>query len=160
MNASENTEVRNLPGCTVAYQTFKGTLPSIESATSLVRSWAVTMGYTPQGPMAVEVTGDPGDDLAQEYEIEVQLPVPDTAKADPSDKVQIKRFEQTEAAVMTLHGPHDLTNFATPLAQMREWLRGQNIESGQVVRWVEITDPTKVGPEEQITEVQCLVTRR
>jgi len=159
MVATNDAEFRSLPGCTVAYQTFKGTLPSIEAAASAVRSWAVTMGYTPQGPMAIEIAGEPGTDLAQEYEIEVQLPVPDTAKADPSDRVQIKRFEPTDAAVMTLRGPHELSNFGEPVARMHGWLQSQNLQTSNVVRWVEITDPTKVSPEEQVTEVQYLVTR-
>lgn len=160
MVATTAIEVRHLEGATIAYQAFHGTIPSIESVTSGVRSWVVTMGYTPQGPVAVEITGEPSEDLAQEYDIEVQLPVSDNARSHPSDKVQVKRFEPTDAVVMTLRGPHELTKLAEPLARMKEWMRDQNIEPGPVVRWVEVTDPAKVSPEEQITEVQYLVGRR
>jgi hypothetical protein len=110
--------------------------------------------------MAVEVTGEPTEDLAQEYDIEVQLPVNENARSHPSDKVQIKRFEPTDAVVMTLRGPHELTKLAEPLARMKEWMRAQNIEPGPVVRWVEVTDPAKVSLEDQVTEIQYLITRR
>jgi DNA gyrase inhibitor GyrI len=155
----QEIEVRRLPGGQIAYQTFHGTIPSIESATSSVRSWAVTMGYAPQGPMAVEVHGTPTSDLTAEYDVEVQLPVGDNAKAHPSDKVQIKPFEETDAVVMTLRGPAELTHLAEPLEGMRRWMQENGIASNEVVRWVEITDPAKVSPQDQITEVQSLVAR-
>jgi effector-binding domain-containing protein len=157
MVATTDIERRHLDGATIAYQQFRGTVPSIESVTSGVRSWVVTMGFKPQGPMAIEVTGEPSEDLAQEYDVEVQLPVSDNAKSHPSDKVQIKRFEPADAVVMTLHGPHELTKLAAPLARMTEWMQGQNLQPGPVVRWVEVTDPAKVSPEEQVTEVQYLL---
>lgn len=159
MVSATDVQIRHLGAGNIAYQTFRGTLPSIESAISGVRSWAVTMGYKPQGPVAVEVTGVPTDDLTQEYDIEVQLPLGPEAKAHPSDRVQIKPFQETDAVVMTLHGPHEMTHLAEPLRQMQEWMQGQNLQPGPVVRWVELTDPTKVTPDEQQTEVQYLVTR-
>jgi hypothetical protein len=107
--------------------------------------------------MAVEVTGEPSEDLTQEYDIEVQLPVSDNAKSHPSDKVQIKRFEPADAVVMTLYGPNELTKLAEPLARMKEWMQGQNLQPGPVVRWVEVTDPAKVSLEEQVTEIQYLL---
>jgi effector-binding domain-containing protein len=76
-------ERRRLPAGTVAYRQYHGTIPSIESVTSAVRSWVVTMGYKPQGPTAVEIAGTPSGDLGEEYAIEVQLPVGEHAKADP-----------------------------------------------------------------------------
>jgi len=157
MVAATEIEIRHLDGGNIAYQRFHGTIPSIETATSSVRSWVVTMGYKPEGPMAVEVSGEPSTDLSQEYDIEVQLPVGANAKADPSDHVQIKPFEATDAVVMTLRGPYELTGIGAPLAQMREWMSGRSLQTGDVVRWVEITDPAKVSPGEQLTEVQCLV---
>jgi effector-binding domain-containing protein len=153
----EAIERRRLPAGTVAYRQYHGTIPSIESVTSSVRSWVVTMGFTPQGPMAVEITGTPSADLAEEYDIEVQLPVGENAKADPTDAVQVKPFVATEAVVLTLRGPYELTNIAEPLARMRAWCAAQGLQPSDVVRWVEITDPTKVAPEEQRTEVQFLL---
>ena len=155
----QEIEVRRLPAGKVAYQTFHGTIPSIESVTSSVRSWVVTMGFKPEGPMAVEIHGTPNTDLTQEYDIEVQLPVAENAKAHPSDKVQVKPFEETDAVVMTLRGPHELIHLAEPLEEMRRWMQEKGIAAGDVVRWVEITDPAKVSPQEQITEVQFLMTR-
>lgn len=159
MTATEEIEVRHLEPHTVAYQCFHGTLASIESATSSVESWVVTMGYRPEGPTAVEITGEPTDDRTQEYDIEVQMPVGSNANAHPSDRVQIKPFEATDAVVMTLRGPCDLASAAEPLSRMKEWMRGRNLEPGPVVRWVEVTDPAKVAPADQITELQYLVTR-
>ena len=159
MTTSDEIEIRRLDEHTVAYQAFHGTLASIETMTSSVESWVVTMGYRPQGPVAIEVTGEPSDDRTAEYDVEVQLPVPANAKAHPSDRVQIKPFEPTDAVVMTLRGPWDLTNFSEPLARMKEWMRGQNLEPGSVVRWVEVTDPAKVAPADQVTEVQYLLRR-
>ena len=153
----QSIEVRRLPATMVAYQQFHGTIPSIESVTSSVRSWVVTMGYAATGPMAVEIQGTPSDNLAEEYDIEVQLPVSDNAKADPSDRVQIKPFVETDAVVMTLRGPFELTNIGEPLARLREWISGRNLTTNDVVRWVEVTDPAKVTLEEQVTEVQFLV---
>lgn len=155
----QEIEVRRLPAGQVAYQTFRGTIASIESITSSVRSWVVTMGYKPEGPMAIEITGSPTDDKAAEYDVEVQLPVGANAKADPSDRVQIKPFAESEAVVMTLRGPYDLTNIAEPLGQMRQWVQQKGLQTSDVVRWVEVTDPTKVALEEQTTEVQFLVAR-
>lgn len=153
----QQIEVRRLPAGQIAYQTFHGTIPSIESATSTVRSWVVTMGFQPQGPMAVEIPGTPTADLTAEYDIEVQLPVGENAKAHPSDKVQVKPFAETDAVVMTLRGPHELTNLAQPLEEMRRWMQENGFAPGEVVRWVEVTDPAKVTPQEQVTEVQFLV---
>ncbi len=157
VDQDEPIAVRQLPAGTVAYRQFHGTIPSIESVTSSVRSWVVTMGFTPQGPMAVEITGTPSAALSEEYDIEVQLPVGENAKADPSDMVQVKAFTATEAVVLTLRGPYELTHIAEPLARMREWSAAQQLQPSAVVRWVEITDPTKVSPEEQTTEVQFLL---
>ena len=161
MVASQNQqiEVRRLPSGQVAYQTFHGTIPSIASVTSSVRSWVVTMGFQPEGPMAVEVLGTPSTDLTAEYDIEVQLPVGANAKAHPSDKVQVKPFAETDAVVMTLYGPHELTHLAEPLDDMRRWMQDKSLPAGEVVRWVEITDPAKVSPQEQVTEVQFLMNR-
>ncbi len=153
----EQIEVRPLPAATIAYQPFHGTIPSIESVTASVRSWVVTMGYTPQGPMAVEIHGTPSTDLSEEYDVEVQLPVDDRATAHPTDKVQIKPFAATDAVVMTLQGPYELTHIGEPLARLREWITAQGLRTSSVVRWVELTDPTKVTPDEQRTEVQFLV---
>ncbi len=155
----QQIEVRRLPAGQVAYQTFHGTIPSIESVTSSVRSWVVTMGYKPEGPMAIEIMGSPTEDKTSEYDIEVQIPVGASAKADPSDRVQIKPFAEAEAAVMTLRGPHELTGIAVPLAQMREMIQQKGLQTGEAVRWVEVTDPTKVGLDEQKTELQILVNR-
>jgi effector-binding domain-containing protein len=159
MVSTSDIQVRHLPGGNVAYQTFRGTIPSIEAVISSVRSWAVTMGFKPAGPVAVEVTGVPTDDLTQEYDMEVQLPLGPEAKSHPSDRVQIKPFAETDAVVMTLHGPHELTRLAEPLGELQEWMQGQNLQPGPVVRWVEITDPAKSGQDEHITEVQYLVSR-
>jgi effector-binding domain-containing protein len=150
-------ERRQLPAGSIAYQQFHGTIPSIESVTASVRSWVVTMGFTPTGPMAVEIAGTPSADLSDEYDVEVQLPVEERARADPSDKVQIKPFAATGAVVLTLQGPHELTHIGAPLAQLREWVTAQGLRTREVVRWVELTDPTKVAPAEQLTEVQLLV---
>jgi effector-binding domain-containing protein len=155
----QQIEVRRLPAGKVAYQTFRGTIPSIESVTSSVRSWVVTMGYKPAGPMAVELNTTPGPDLATEYDIEVQLPVTGEAKADPSDKVQIKEFAETDAVVLTLNGPHELTHIAEPVEQMRQFINSQGLNARDVVRWVEVTDPAKASLDEQVTEVQFLVDR-
>lgn len=150
-------EVREMPAHTVAYSTLHGTIASMETAVSSVRSWAVTMGYTPQGPIAVEFSEAPGGNPAQEYDIEIQLPVPANAKAHPSDYAQIKQFEPTRAVVMTLRGPTDITNLAEPLEQMRGWMRDKDIRPGAAVRWVEVTDPTKVSVDQQVTELQYLI---
>ena len=155
----QEIEVRRLPAGQVAYQSFHGTIPSIESVTSSVRSWVVTMGYKPEGPMTVEIQGTPSADATAEYDIEVQLPVGANAKAHPSDKVQIKPFVETDAVVMTLRGPNDLTSVAGPIEAMRSWIQEKNLQTIDRVRWVEVTDPAKVSPEDQITEVQFLVSR-
>jgi len=155
----QEIEVRRLPAGQVAYQTFRGTIASVESVTSSVRSWVVTMGYQPEGPMAVEIQGTPSTDATTEYDIEVQLPVGENAKAHPSDKVQIKPFQETEAVVMTLRGPYELTNIATPLEELRRFVQEKGMPPSEVVRWVEVTDPAKVTPQEQVTEIQYLVTR-
>lgn len=155
----QRIEVRRLPAGQVAYQIFHGTIPSIESVTSSVRSWVVTMGYKPDGPMAIEITGSPTDDLAAEYDIEVQLPVGPNAKADPSDRVQIKPFVEAEAVVMTMHGSHELTGIAGPLSQLRDWIQQQGLQTSDVVRWVEVTDPAKVALDELETEIQYLINR-
>jgi len=89
----------------------------------------------------------------------VQLPVGANAKAHPSDKVQIKPFVETDAVVMTLRGPNDLTSVAGPIEEMRRWIQEKNLQTIDRVRWVEITDPAKVSPQEQVTEVQFLVNR-
>jgi len=157
MVAATDIEIREMPTHTVAYSTLHGTVASMESAVSSVRSWAVTMGYTPQGPVAVEFNEPPSGNPAQEYDIEIQLPVPDTAKAHPSDYAQIKRFEPARAVVMTLRGPADLTNLGEPLERMRAWMREKDITPGSAVRWVEVTDPTKVSVDEQVTELQYLI---
>ena len=146
-------ERRQLPAGPIAYQQFHGTIPSIESITASVRSWVVTMGFTPTGPMAVEIRGTPSADLSEEYDVEVQLPVEERARADPSDKVQIKPFAATDAVVLTLQGPHELTHIGAPLQELRQWVAGQGLQTREVVRWVELTDPTKVTPDEQRTEV-------
>jgi DNA gyrase inhibitor GyrI len=155
----QEIEVRRLPAGQVAYQTFRGTVPSIESVTSSVRSWVVTMGFQPQGPMAVEILGTPTDEPGTEFDIEVQLPVGENAKAHPSDKVQIKPFMETDAVVMTLRGPYELTGITAPLEEMRRWVQEKGMPPSDVVRWVEVTDPAKVSPQDQITEVQYLVNR-
>jgi effector-binding domain-containing protein len=150
-------ERRQLPAGSIAYQQFHGTIPSIESVTASVRSWVVTMGFRATGPMAVEIQGTPSADLSDEYDVEVQLPVDDRARADPSDKVQIKPFAATDAVVLTLQGPYELTHIDAPLAALRQWVAAQGLQTSEVVRWVEVTDPTKVAPDEQRTEVQFLV---
>ncbi len=150
-------ERRQLPAGSVAYQQFRGTIPSIESVTASVRSWVVTMGFTPTGPMAVEIRGVPSADVTEEYDVEVQLPVEERARADPSDKVQIKPFAATDAVVLTLQGPHELARIGEPLQELRQWAAAQGLQTREVVRWVELTDPTKVAPAEQLTEVQLLV---
>ncbi len=157
---SQQIELRQLPAGQVAYQQFHGTIASIESVTSSVRSWVVTMGYKPEGPMAVEINGTPSPGDTSEYDIEVQLPVGPNAKAHPSDKVQIKPFAATEAVVMTLRGPCELTHLDEPLAQIKQWMQEKNLPQGEVVRWVEITDPAKVALDEQVTELQYLLPRR
>ena len=159
MVASEEIELRQLDAGQVAYQQFHGTIASIESVTSSVRSWVVTMGYKPEGPIAIEINGTPSPGDTAEYDIEVQLPVGANAKAHPSDKVQIKPFEAAQAVVMTLRGPYDITSIAEPLSQMQQWIREKNLSTNDVVRWVEITDPTKVSLDEQTTEIQFLVNR-
>ena len=153
----QQIERRQLPAGLIAYQQFHGTIPSIESVTASVRSWVVTMGFTPTGPMAVEIHGTPAADLATEYDVEVQLPVDDRARAHPTDKVQIKPFAATDAVVLTLQGPHELAHIGEPLTQLRQWITAQGLRTREVVRWVELTDPTKVTPEEQRTEMQLLV---
>jgi effector-binding domain-containing protein len=150
-------ERRQLPAGLIAYQQFRGTIPSIESVTASVRSWVVTMGFTPTGPMAVEIRGVPSADVTEEYDVEVQLPVDDRARAHPTDKVQIKPFAATDAVVLTLQGPHELARIGEPLAELREWLAAQGLQTTEVVRWVELTDPTTVAPAEQLTELQVLV---
>lgn len=150
-------ERRQLPAGSIAYQQFHGTIPSIASVTASVRSWVVTMGFTATGPMAVEIVGTPSADLSEEYDVEVQLPVDDRARADPTDKVQVKPFAATDAVVLTLQGPHELTHIDAPLAELRQWVAAQGLRTREVVRWVEVTDPTKVAPDEQCTEVQFLV---
>jgi DNA gyrase inhibitor GyrI len=159
MVATSATEIRRLPSHTLAYQTHRGTIASIESVTSSVRSWVVTMGYRVEGPMAVEIAGEPTDDATQEYDMEIQLPVESRAKAHPSDHVQIKPFDETEAVVMTLNGPWELTHLSEPLSQMKQWMQDHNVQPRPVVRWVEVTDPTKVTTQEQVTELQYLVPR-
>ena len=150
-------ERRQLPAGSIAYQQFRGTIPSIESVTASVRSWVVTMGFRPTGPMAVEIAGTPSDDLTEEYDVEVQLPVEERARAHPTDKVQIKPFAATDAVVLTLRGPHELARIGEPLQELREWLAAQGVQTTEVVRWVEVTDPTTVAPAEQLTELQVLV---
>ncbi len=159
MVATPEIEVRHLPAQTIAYRAYRGTLASIESETTAIRSWAATMGYQPRGPLALEIEGDPSGDASSEYDIEIHLPLSDDATAAPSDQFQIKRFEPTDAAVMTLHGPFQLAHLSEPLDQMRSWLRARSAEPTTVVRWVEVTDPTKVSPDEQVTEVQHLLRR-
>jgi len=157
-NQPAEIERRSLEAGAVAYQQFHGTIASIESVTSSVRSWVVTMGYKPEGPTAVEINGEPNaDDATAQYDIEVQLPVGPNAKAHPSDHVQIKPFAATDAIVMTLRGPSELTSIGGPLEQMKSWMQERNVAPGPVVRWVEVTDPAKVSPDEQITEVQYLI---
>ena len=156
---SQQIELRQLPAGQVAYQQFHGTIASIESVTSSVRSWVVTMGYKPEGPMAVEISGIPTPGDTAEYDIEVQIPVGANAKAHPSDRVQIKPFEATDAVVMTVRGPFELTNVGGAVEQMRSWIQEKNLNTSEVVRWVEITDPTKVALDEQVTEIQFLVNR-
>src|SRR3712207_6344257 len=130
-------ERRRLPAGLIAYQQFRGTIPSIESVTASVRSWVVTMGFRPAGPMAVEIRGTPSTDLTEEYDVEVQLPVEERARAHPTDKVQIKPFAATDAVVMTLQGPYELTHIGEPLARLREWITAQGLRTSSVVRWVE-----------------------
>ena len=156
---SQQIEIRRVPAGQVAYQRFHGTIASIESVTSSVRSWVVTMGYKPEGPMAVEINGIPSPGDTSEYDIEVQIPVGANAKAHPSDRVQIKPFEETDAVVMTVRGPLELTSVGGCVEQMRSWAQEKNLQTSDVVRWVEITDPAKVALDEQITEVQFLVNR-
>lgn len=157
MVTTSDFEIRNLEAGQVAFQQFRGTLPSIESVTSSVRSWVVTMGFRPEGPMAVEIHGVPTGATGEEFEMEVQLPVSGSAKAHPSDRVQIKPFEATRAVVMTVRGPCELAGLSEPLGRMQEWMKGQNLQPGPVVRWVEITDPAKVALDEQMTEIQYLL---
>lgn len=160
VSTSETSEfaVRTLPAGAVAYQTFSGTIPSIEPVISSVRSWVVTMGYKPEGPVAVEIHGKPWEDPTSEFDFEVQLPVGSNAKADPSDRVQIKTFEPTRAVVMTMYGASDIANLSDPLGRMIDWMREHNHQpTREVVRWVEVTDPTKVSIEEQTTELQYLI---
>lgn len=157
MVTTPDIEVRALDAGQVAYQQFRGTLASIESVTSSVRSWVVTMGFRPEGPMAVEINGVPTPDHLQEYDLEVQLPVGANAKAHASDRVQIKPFAATRAAIMTVRGPCELTSLGEPVSRMQEWMREQNLQPGPVVRWVEITDPAKVTADEQLTEIQYLL---
>src|SRR5262249_15943394 len=118
MVAATDIEVRSLPAHTVAWQQFHGTIASIESHTSAGRSWAVTMGDKVLGPMAVEFSGEPAADPTTEYDIEIQLPVEARARAHQDDMVQIKPFEPTTAAVLTLRGPWELTGLAEPLGQL------------------------------------------
>lgn len=159
MVTTAEIEVRALPAHTVAWQRFRGTVPSIEAHTAAVRSWVVTMGYKVMGPLAVEFDSEPVADTSVEYDIEIQLPVEDRAKAVPEDQVQVKRFEPTEAAVITLHGPWEVTGLSEPLGQLRAWMQQQDLRPGGTVRWVEITDPTRVAVGEQLTEIQYLVSR-
>lgn len=157
MVATADVEVRHLPEQTVAYQQFRGTIASLEAAITAVRSWVVTMGYHPQGPLAIQITGEPGDDPLLEYDIEVQLPVEEDTRASPADLVQVKRLEPADAAVLTLHGPADLIHVHIPFARLQQWLRERGIQAPAVLRWVEVTDPTKVTAEQQVTELQYLV---
>jgi hypothetical protein len=156
MVATPGVEMRHIDGCTVAYQRLHGTLHAIEPAVAAVRSWVVTMGFKPQGPLAIELDREPSDDAAEEYDVEVQLPVPDNAKAHPSDQVQIKPFAPVDAAVLTIHGPFEFARLAEPVAVLRQALAGEG-RKGLRIRYVELTDPTKVGGEEQTTEVQYLI---
>jgi hypothetical protein len=117
------------------------------------------MGYKPVGPLAIEVAGEPTADPAQEYDVEVQLPVESRARAHPSDRVQIKPFEETDAVVMTLTGPWELTNVSEPLAMVKAWMLEHRIPPRAVIRWVEVTDPTKVTSADQVTEIQYLLPR-
>lgn len=159
MVATAEIEVRALPAHTVAWQRFHSTVPSIEAHTAAVRSWVVTMGYKVLGPLAVEFSSEPVADTSVEYDIEIQLPVEDRAKAVPEDQIQIKRFEPAEAAVITLHGPWEVTGLAEPLGQLRAWMQERGLRPGNAIRWVEITDPTRVSAGEQLTEIQYLVSR-
>jgi len=159
MVTAAEVEMRALPAHTVAWQRVHGTIASVENHTSAVRSWTVTMGYHPAGPLAVEFSSEPSADATAEYDIEIQLPVEDTARAHPDDQVQIKRFEPTEAAVITLHGPWELTGLAEPLGRLRAWMQGEGLRPQGSVRWVEVTDPARVTSDEQLTEIQYLVSR-
>jgi hypothetical protein len=159
MVSTSNIERRQLGDETLAYQKFHGTLASVESLTSVVRSWVVTMGLKATGPLAIELEGEPTDDLTRTYDIEVQLPVSGEAQAKvhPSDRVQLKRFEPTAAAILTLHGPHELTKVSEELRRIRAWMDEQNLKPGPRVRWVELTDPTKVALDDQRVELQYLL---
>ncbi len=157
MVAATTVEMRPLMAHKVAYERVHGTVAALEAAVSGVRSWVVTMGYQATGPVAIEVTGEPSADLSVDYDFEVQVPVEDGARAHTSDHVQIKPFEQTNAAVMTLHGPYDLTSIAEPLGRLRSWMTERGIMPGSTVRWVEVTDPARVTAGEQVTELQYLV---
>jgi hypothetical protein len=117
------------------------------------------MGYRTVGPLAIEIDGEPTTDPAQEYDLEIQLPLESRATAAPSDRVQIKPFEETDAVVMTLNGPWEITNLAEPLAQVKAWMEEHRIPPRAVVRWVEVTDPSKVASTEQVTELQYLLPR-
>lgn len=159
MVTTAEIEVRTLPAHTVAWQQFRGTIPSIEAHTAAVRSWVVTMGYKVMGPLAVEFSSEPVADTLAEYDIEIQLPVEERARAVPEDQVQVKPFVPVEAAVITLHGPWEVTGLAEPLGQLRAWMQQQGLRPGGTVRWVEVTDPTRVSTDEQLTEIQYLVSR-
>jgi|SRR5579884_2611300 effector-binding domain-containing protein len=157
MTTTSDIEVRRLPAQTVAHRRYRGTLPSIEPAINELRSWVVTMGYSPQGPLAIQIAGQPTGDPGTEYDLDVQLPVQDDARTAPSDLVQVARLEETDAAVLTIHGPCDVMSLDEPLRRLRDWMGERGLAAAEVVRWVEVTDPTKVAPDEMITELQELL---
>ncbi len=158
MVAVTTTALERLPAHMVAYEQLRGTVAALEAAVSGVRSWVVTMGYRAVGPVAIEITGEPSADHAAVYDFEIQVPIEEGARAHASDRVQIKRFEESDAAVMTLHGPYDVTSIAEPLGRLRAWMQERQIIPGNTVRWVEVTDPSRVTAGEQVTALQYLVS--
>ncbi|MFN8557616.1 MAG: hypothetical protein U0531_09810 [Dehalococcoidia bacterium] len=136
-----------------------GTLAAVEPEIAGVRSWAVTMGYAPQGQTAVIIDADASSGEGQ-HDIEIALPVEDSARARSDDLVQVRRLDAADAAVVTIHGPWMLTDVAEPVERLRAWLRDNNLTPGREIRIVELTDPLAVAADEQRHELQMVIDRR
>lgn len=161
MNEAIETELRQVPAETVAFEAVRGSYLNGGELIARVRSWAVTMGCLREGPMDLVFIDEPGEpgssvDAGQEHNFEVWVPVQDGARTTPDDPVQVKHVPALSGLVRTIRGGYDPLQIPELYHATAEWLTAHGHSRNGAARWRYLDDPVHASAEGRPVEMELI----
>lgn len=146
-------EIKQIEPTKVAFLTMRGSYSLIPQGYGRLYGWLADRGMTPIGmPRAVYLT-DPERVPEIEAEWELQVPVVEGVEESEPDGngLGVKRVAPMKAASALHKGPYE--TLGETYGPLMEWIAEQGLTVSGPVSEIYYSDPSQVGPENNLTEV-------